>query len=261
MSTVRLWFGSIVFTTYLFVSVAIYGLVVLATAPFPHAVTYRFVMLWVDSVLALLRICCGLDYRVEGLERLPKEPSVLLMKHSSAWETIAQIKIFPPQTWVLKRELLWAPVLGWVLLLLKPIAIDRRGRSAAVQQVLAQGRERLAQGLWVAIFPEGTRVPLGETRRYGLSGALLAAANGRLLVPVAHNAGQFWRRRGFLKRPGTIRVVIGTPVAVGERDPRAVMDEVQAWIEGQVAELTGLPVAVVPKAAARNGGESAVAKS
>lgn len=261
MSTLRLWLGSIVFTTYLFVSVPIYGLVVLLTAPFPHSVTYRFVLVWVDSVLAMLRICCRLDYRVEGLERLPKEPSVLLIKHSSAWETIAQLRIFPPQTWVLKRELLWAPVLGWVLLLLKPIAIDRRGRSAAVQQVLAQGRERLAEGLWVAVFPEGTRVPLGQTRRYGLSGALLAAANGRPIVPVAHNAGQFWRRRGFLKRPGTIRVVIGDPVAVGDREPRAAMDEVQAWIEGKVAELTGLPVAVAPKAAVRNGGgEGAVAK-
>lgn len=261
MSTLRLWLGSIVFTTYLFVSVPIYGLVVLATAPLPRSVTYRFVLLWVDAVLALLRICCGLYYRVEGLERLPKEPSVLLIKHSSAWETLAQLKIFPRQTWVLKRELLWVPVLGWVLLLLKPIAIDRQGRSAAVQQVLAQGRERLAEGLWVAVFPEGTRVPLGQTRRYGLSGALLGAANGRLLVPVAHNAGQFWPRRGFLKRPGTIRVVIGEPVAVGERDPRAVMDEIQAWIEGQVAELTGLPVAVAPKPAPRNGGEGVVAKS
>jgi 1-acyl-sn-glycerol-3-phosphate acyltransferase len=161
---------------------------------------------------------------------------------------------------VLKRELLWVPILGWILMLLKPIAIDRKGRSVAVQQVLAQGRERLAEGLWVAVFPEGTRMPLGATRRYGLSGALLAAANGRTVVPVAHNAAEFWPRRGFLKRPGTIRVVVGAPLTVSEHEPRAVMDDVHAWIEAKVAELTGLPVAVPPKPAARNGGERAVAK-
>jgi 1-acyl-sn-glycerol-3-phosphate acyltransferase len=132
---------------------------------------------------------------------------------------------------------MWVPVFGWVLWLLKPIAIDRKGGGAAVQQVLKQGQERLAQGLWVVIFPEGTRVPAGETRRYGMSGALLAAAAGLPIVPVAHNAGEFWPRRGLLKKPGTIRVVIGPPIATAGVEPRLLNERTQAWVENTLAAL------------------------
>ncbi|HEY8521044.1 MAG TPA: lysophospholipid acyltransferase family protein [Gammaproteobacteria bacterium] len=237
LEVARQWAGSILFTLYLFLSVLVYGPLVLLTAPFPHRVRYRAALVWVDSVLYLLRVLCRLDYVVEGQERLPAENTVLLVKHSSAWETIAQLRIFPRQTWVVKRELLWAPVFGWVLPLLKTIAIDRQGGRSAVQQVIDQGLERLAEGFWVVIFPEGTRVPIGQTRRYGLSGALLAAAAGRPVVPVAHNAGYFWRRRGWLKRPGTVRVVIGPPIPTAGRDPREVNEEAQRWIERTVAEI------------------------
>jgi 1-acyl-sn-glycerol-3-phosphate acyltransferase len=140
---------------------------------------------------------------------------------------------------VLKRELMWVPVFGWVLWLLQPIAIDRRGGGAAVQQVLEQGRARLAAGLWVMIFPEGTRMPVGETRRYGMSGALLAAAEGLPVVPVAHNAGYFWPRRGWLKKPGTIRVVIGPPIETQGVEPRAVNERAQQWVEETLAGLGG----------------------
>ncbi len=235
--SVRQWCGSIAFTTYLFLSVPIYGMVVLCTAPFGRSVSYRSVLVWVDSVLFLLRKLCRLDYTVEGLEHLPKQNSVLLIKHSSAWETIAQLQIFPEHTWVLKRELMWAPFLGWVLWLLTPIAIDRSAGQSAVQQVLEQGGRYLRDGLWIAIFPEGTRMPPGQTRRYGMSGALLATAAGREIVPVAHNAGYFWPRRGWLKKPGTIRLVIGPPIQTAGRDPRAINEEAQRWIEATVARL------------------------
>jgi 1-acyl-sn-glycerol-3-phosphate acyltransferase len=185
----------------------------------------------------LLRVLCRLDYVVEGREHLPARSSVVLLKHSSAWETLAQLQIFPKQTWVLKRELMWIPVFGWVLWLLKPIAIDRRGGGAAVQQVLAQGHARRAEGFWVCIFPEGTRMPVGETRRYGMSGVLLAAAEDLPVVPVAHNAGYFWPRRGWLKKPGTIRVVIGPPIETKGAEPRAVNERAQQWIEGTLAKL------------------------
>ena len=233
----RQWLGSILFTLYLFVSVPIYGALVALTAPLPRRVTYAASLAWVDSVLWLLRILCRLDYRVEGRENLPPRNCVVLLKHSSAWETLAQLRIFPPQTWVLKRELMWVPVLGWVLWLLKPIAIDRRGGGVAVQQVLEQGRARLAEGLWVMIFPEGTRMPVGVTRRYGMSGALLAAAEGLPIVPVAHNAGYFWPRRGLRKRPGLIHVVIGPPIDCAGRDPREINEEAQRWIEAQVVRI------------------------
>jgi 1-acyl-sn-glycerol-3-phosphate acyltransferase len=229
---VRQWIGSILLTLFLFVSVPIYGAVALLTAPLPRRYTYGVAVAWVESVLWLLRVLCRLEYRVEGREHLPARNGIVLLKHSSAWETIAQLKIFPPQTWVLKRELMWVPVLGWVLWLLEPIAIDRRGGGVAVQQVLAQGRARLTEGLWVVIFPEGTRMPAGETRRYGISGALLAATEGLPVVPVTHNAGYFWPRRGWLKKPGTIRVVIGPPIETKGVEPRVVNERAQRWIEG-----------------------------
>lgn len=233
----RQWLGSILFTLFLFVSVPFYGAVALLTAPLPRSYTYGVALAWVDSVLWLLRVLCRLDYRVEGRERLPARGCVVLLKHSSAWETLAQLRIFPPQTWVLKRELMWVPVLGWVLWLLKPIAIDRRGGGAAVQQVLTQGNARLAEGVWVMIFPEGTRMPVGETRRYGMSGVLLAQAARVPLIPVTHNAGHFWPRRGWLKRPGTIRVVIGPPLETSGIEPRRVNERAQQWIESTLASL------------------------
>lgn len=229
--------GSILFTLYLFLSVPVYGAVALLTAPLPRRYTYGVAIAWVDSVLWLLRVLCRLEYRVEGREHLPARKGVVLLKHSSAWETIAQLKIFPPQTWVLKRELMWVPIFGWVLWLLKPIAIDRRGGGSAVQQVLEQGHARLAEGLWVMIFPEGTRMPVGETRRYGMSGVLLAAAEGLPIVPVTHNAGYFWPRRGWLKRPGTIRVVIGPPIETQGVEPRVANERAQQWVEGTLEKL------------------------
>jgi 1-acyl-sn-glycerol-3-phosphate acyltransferase len=234
---VRQWIGSIVFTVALFVTVPFYGAVALLAWPLPRRCTYAVALFWVDSMLFLLRVLCRLDYVVEGREHLPTRSSVVLMKHSSAWETLAQLRIFPAQTWVLKRELMWAPVFGWVLWRLKPIAIDRRGGGVAVQQVLEQGRARLADGLWVMIFPEGTRMPVGETRRYGMSGALLAAAEGLPVIPVAHNAGYFWPRRGWLKKPGTIRVVIGPPIETRGVEPRAINERAQQWVETTLAQL------------------------
>jgi 1-acyl-sn-glycerol-3-phosphate acyltransferase len=132
---------------------------------------------------------------------------------------------------------MWLPLVGWGIAVLRPIAIDRSAGHAAVSQVIEKGLVRLKQGLWVVIFPEGTRVAPGETRRYGVSGALLAIRSGTPIIPVAHDSGDFWPRRGFLKRPGTIRVVFGPPIEPVGDDARATCDKVQEWIEGQVAEL------------------------
>jgi 1-acyl-sn-glycerol-3-phosphate acyltransferase len=139
--------------------------------------------------------------------------------------------------WVLKRELLWIPVVGIAVQQMHAIAIDRKAGHSAVSQVIEQGKDRLAEGDWVMIFPEGTRMPAGETRRYGVSGTLLAAAAGALIVPVAHNAGYYWPRRGLLKKPGTVRVVIGEPFSAAGRDARALNEEMQRWVEARVKEL------------------------
>jgi len=147
--------------------------------------------------------------------------------------------VFPPQAWVLKREILWIPLVGWASWCLKCIAIDRGAGHRAVNQVLDHGRERLAAGIWVLIFPEGTRMAPGETRKYGMSGALLASQAGVKLVPVAHDAGYYWPRRGLVKKPGVVRIVIGPPVEGAGRNPRELNAEVQGWIEERMRALAG----------------------
>jgi 1-acyl-sn-glycerol-3-phosphate acyltransferase len=231
---------SILFTTLLFAGTLAYAVVVLALGWLPSHRLYGVARSWARTHLWLLEKLCGLTYTVEGRENIPAGAHVSLWKHSSAWETIAQASIFPPQSWVLKRELMWIPLLGWAVHCLKPIAINRQAGAAAVAQVLEQGRQRLQQGLWVLVFPEGTRVTVGGSRKYGVSGALLASKFGCKVIPVAHNAGVFWPRRGWLKRPGTIRVAIGPPIEAAGRDPREVNEEARTWIEGKLASF-GLP--------------------
>ena len=237
MILVFAWLRSMVFTLWMFTSVAIYATVVLIVAPFGHRACFRVAQAWAGQLMWSLKWLCGLDYRVVGAENLPQEASIALLKHSSAMETIVEILLFPRQTWVLKRELMWVPLFGWAMIFLKPIAINRSAGRTAVQQVIRQGRDRLNDGIWVMIFPEGTRVASGVRKKYGVSGAALAGATGRALVPVAHNAGYFWKRRGLIKRPGTVEFVIGKPVFVGDRDPREVNAEIQEWIEAELARM------------------------
>lgn len=238
MSTLRQWLGSIVFTSYMFLSVPVYSMLAFSALLVPGVSAFSAARAWARSILGALELLCGLDYEVEGLEHLDRENCIVLLKHSSAWETIAQFVVFPArQTWVMKRELLWVPILGWVLSLFRPIAINRKGGRRAVEQVLEQGAQRLDDGFWVMIFPEGTRVPMGQKRRYGISGALLAATTGRPVIPVAHDAGRYWPRRGLRKRPGTIRLAIGKPITAAGVDPRALNAQVEAWIEAKLAEF------------------------
>ncbi len=237
MELARQWIGSILFTLLFSISAIVWSVFVTATLPLPRAIAYRLVLTWVDGVFYLLKVLCRLDYEVTGQENIPAQNTVVLLKHSSAWETLVEMKIFPPQTWVIKRELMWAPFIGWALLALNPIAINRRAGSTAVDQVITTGTNRLQAGLWVMIFPEGTRMRPGETRRYGVSGALLAQANERPVVPVAHNAGNYWPRRGWLKRPGTIRVAIGPPIDTRGRSARDINLQAQNWIETTIADM------------------------
>jgi 1-acyl-sn-glycerol-3-phosphate acyltransferase len=230
--------ASVIFTALMFAWTLAYAtmfVIVASLVPFPRR--FALVRGWSRGLLVMLRVLCGLTHTVEGLERLPAGCHIAFWKHASSWETIAMSVVFPRQVWVLKRELEWIPIVGWCIRLLHAIAIDRRSGRVAVNQVVEQGQERLAEGDWVMFFPEGTRVAAGETRRYGVSGALLASTTGKLVVPVAHNAGYFWPRRGWMKRRGQIRVVIGEPIVSAGREPREINDEAQAWIEDQVRRL------------------------
>jgi 1-acyl-sn-glycerol-3-phosphate acyltransferase len=231
------WLGSLFFTGFLFAWTFLFAIPFVVACTFlPFRKRYLLARWYGGSVLSVLKWSCGLTYRIEG-EPLPEGAHVALWKHSSSWETMAMMVVFPRQVWVLKRELLWIPVVGVGVWQMHSIAIDRKSGHSAVSQVVEQGKLRLAEGSWVMLFPEGTRMPIGETRRYGVSGALLARESGRLVVPVAHNAGYYWPRRGLLKKPGLVRVVIGKPVSAEGRDVRELNEEVQAWIEATIREL------------------------
>jgi len=214
-----------------------YALLALATFPLPRMARYRVISGWSRLVVLLAKVILGIDWRVEGRENLPGRPAVILAKHQSAWETMAFQLIFPPQVHVLKRELLWIPFFGWGLALMSPIAIDRSRGVAALRAIARRGRERLAQGFWVIVFPEGTRVAPGEHREYQLGGAWLAAASEAPVVPVAHNAGLFWPRNAFLKRPGTVTVRIGPAIETARRDPKTINSIAEQWIEEQQKAL------------------------
>ncbi|MGR9107051.1 MAG: lysophospholipid acyltransferase family protein [Gammaproteobacteria bacterium] len=205
--------------------------------PLPFKVRYCTAQLWVSLVLWLLKKICKIDHHIEGLANIPSGNAIVLCKHQSAWETIALQKIFPPQVFIIKRELLRLPFFGWALATCEPIAIDRKAGKAALRQVVDQGMRRLAKGRWVVIFPEGTRVKPGVVGRYGPGGSVLAHRSGYPVVPVAHNAGCFWPRNGFLKYPGTIQVRIGKPIFPEKLSATEINHATQDWIEAQMREI------------------------
>ena len=229
---------SLVFQFYFFASVGIAAMTIFFLWPFPFAYRSAVARNWGKRMLWVGRVVCGLDYVIEGRENIPAQPSVIMIKHTTVFETYTQLAIFPPQTWVVKRELQWIPLFGWGLAAMRPIAINRSAGHTAVMQVIAQGRERLAQGIWITVFPEGTRMPPGQTKKYGVSGAALARDVQCPIVPVAHNAGDFWPRRGLKKRPGLIRFCIGPPIDPADRPPRETNLMVQDWIESRMREIS-----------------------
>ena len=230
--------GSIVFTTFLFLwTIGYAAFFVLVGGFMTHRRRFALIEWYAERIFDVLRVTCKLDYRVEGLENIPAEPHVAYWKHSSAWETFGQFMVGPPKVIVLKHELMYIPFVGFGLSLLRSIDVKRGAGTSAVNQVVSQGGSRLAEGLSVLIFPEGTRVAAGETRRYGVSGALLASRAGCKVVPVAHDAGYYWPRRGLLKKPGTIRVIVGPPIDAAGREPREINEEAQAWIESTIARI------------------------
>lgn len=231
------WIRSLVFFAGMLATAIVYTPVALAAWPLPVVTRSSLIGLWAKLTVAWLGASCGLSHRVVGLENLPAQPCVILSKHQSAWETIAFQQIFPAQAWVLKRELLWIPFFGWGLAATRPIAIDRNAGLRALDEVVKQGRARLAEGRYVVVFPEGTRMPPGRKGRYNPGGAMLASKAGVPVVPVAHNSGSYWSRRGFLKRPGVIEVRVGPPIEVAGKRSKQINAEAEAWIEGQMVEL------------------------
>lgn len=214
-----------------------YAVIAVLTFPFNALTRYRIISVWARLMMLALDHLCGIKFRVIGAENVPSEPCVILSKHQSAWETFAFQLIFPPQVYVIKRELLWIPFFGWGLAMCSPIAINRGAGPRAARQMLSQGKDRLARGFCVIVYPEGTRVAPGTRGKYQSSGSAIAIHAGVPVLPVAHNAGRCWRRNAFLKLPGTITVSIGPPLNTTGRKADALTREVETWIENEMQQI------------------------
>jgi 1-acyl-sn-glycerol-3-phosphate acyltransferase len=228
---------SLVFFVLQVLLTVVWSLLSLLTFPFGPFARYRFITSYSRMVIWLAGAVCGIRYELRGTEHLPDRPSIVLSKHQSAWETLAFQVFLPPQVWVLKRSLLRVPFFGWGLGMMNPIAIDRGAGMRALKQTLEQGRERLAQGFWIVIFPEGHRHAPGQKGTYHIGGAWLAAHTGAPVVPIALNSGYLWRRDAFLKLPGTITVSIGRPIDPSGLKADEVNRRVEDWIETEVARI------------------------
>lgn len=231
---------SLIFNLGMWLTIPPFALLAILLIPLPPVTRSRLVSGWAHLMMAWLALACGLRFRVIGRENIPARPCVILAKHQSAWETIAFQTIFPPQIWVLKRELLWIPFFGWALAALSAIAIDRASGREALKQLVSQGKNRLVRGLWVVIFPEGTRTAPGERGKYHIGGAWLATHTGATVVPVAHNAGEFWSRNSLLKHPGLITVSIGQPIEAAGMKTEELNQRVEDWIEAEMPRLRSL---------------------
>jgi len=219
------------------ITAPIFTFIALISMPL-HPVTRNVLISgWARSMIWWLRITCNIRHEIKGLENLPSTPSIILAKHQSAWETLAFQAIFPTQVYVLKRELLWIPIFGWGLAMSSPIAIDRSAGREALKKLVAKGKARLEKGLWVVIFPEGTRIAPGERSKYHIGGAWLASHTQTQVVPVAHNAGEFWAKNSFIKKPGVIQIHIGEPIQTTDVKTDALNSQVEHWIESEMATL------------------------
>ncbi|MFK8031739.1 MAG: lysophospholipid acyltransferase family protein [Gammaproteobacteria bacterium] len=214
--------------------------------PFPHRVRFALVPSFARTMMWLLKHLCGVEMKVEGKESLPDGPCVVLIKHSSPWETIAELMVFPRQVIVLKRELMWVPILGWALASMRSISINRKAGRSAARQVMEQGKEHLAEGTWVMIFPEGTRVPKGRIGRWGHSGTRLAVEANVPVIPVAHNAADHWPNGRLLKIPGTITMRIGPAIPTTDRAVEEVATEARQWMDNAMLELSPTHTATLP---------------
>jgi 1-acyl-sn-glycerol-3-phosphate acyltransferase len=230
---------SLLFALFQMVVTPIYAILVLLAFWVPPLPRFKFITGWCWINLVAVRWICGIRHRVIGRENIPppSAPHVVISKHSSTWETLALNFMFPPLAFVAKKELLSLPFFGWAFTLASPITIDRKAGQSAMAQITAQGKERLAQGFWIVVYGEGTRIRAGTRAHYKTGGARLAIALGVPIVPVAHNAGYLWPKGVLGKRPGTITVSIGPAIRPEGKDMQRLISEVETWIENEVARL------------------------
>jgi 1-acyl-sn-glycerol-3-phosphate acyltransferase len=193
---------------------------------------------WTQMAIFFVRIICGVKHDIRGAENIPTTPTIVMAKHQSSWETIFFMTYFPEQTWVIKKELVMVPFFGWGIAMLTPVAIDRSAGKDALQQVVEQGTQRLKDGLWMMVWPEGHRIAPDKKGRYKIGGAALSAKSDAPILPIAHNAGTYWPRHWLWKYPGTITVSIGPLIYPNGRQPAEIIAEVEAWIEDEMHRIS-----------------------
>ena len=236
--TFKTYLGSTLLFIYIVISLTVIGITILLCFWCPFSLRYWIGKQWCYSVIWVAKVCCGVDYVVEGLENLPKDqPAIVLCKHQSAWETLSMRVFLPTQTTLLKLSLLWIPIGGWALATLRPIAINRSNQKEALKALLDQGSKALQEGLWVLVFPEGTRTAPGTKTKFNGGGAMLAHKTGNPVVPIALNAGNVWPRYSFLKYPGTITVKIGPVITTTGKKAKDINAEAEHWIDQAMATL------------------------
>lgn len=233
-----LFVRSLLFWIGFIINTAIFGMLIVLCFFTPPAFRLAIARRWSVINNFLLKVCCGITYSVAGRENLSVETAIILSKHQSTWETLALHSFTPAPHWVFKRELMLIPVFGWALALTDPIAIHRGAGRAAIRQLLDKGIQKLNEGKWLILFPEGTRTVPGKTHKYKIGGALLAEKSGFPVIPVAHNAGEFWPRHSFIKWPGNISVVIGPAIASGGKSAEEINQQVSDWIENTMSRIS-----------------------
>ncbi len=240
---------SLLFALFQIVVTPVYAVLVLLSFWVPPVPRFKFIIGWCWLNLLAARWICGIRHRTTGAQNIPPpdRPHIVMSKHSSTWETFSLNFLFPPLAFVAKKELLSIPFFGWAFKLASPITIDRKAGVDAMQQIATQGRERLEQGFWIVFYPEGTRIRAGTHAHYKTGGARLALALGIPIVPVAHNAGYLWPKGVLGKRAGTVTVSIGPPIGIEGKDMQQLTNEVESWIEDEVARL-GNPLTKLPEA-------------
>jgi 1-acyl-sn-glycerol-3-phosphate acyltransferase len=214
---------------------------------------------WLRLAIWSARVICGVSWRIQGMENLPTRAQttsavLLAAKHQSTWEAFAFPALMPhPLAYVFKRELLYIPFFGWAMARMDMIHIDRSRRAEAWHKVAAQGKRLFAQGVWVIMFPEGTRIERGQRGEYKTGGSRLAIEAGVPIVPIAATSARCWPRKSFLLRPGVVDLSIGRPIPTQGRKAAELMAEVEAWIEAEMQRLDPEAYAPAVPPAARGG--------
>ncbi|WP_426339659.1 lysophospholipid acyltransferase family protein [Pseudoduganella sp. S-14] len=234
-----LFLRSALFMVLMAIATVIWSGVCMLAAPLPYNKRYFVTSRWNVFIVWCAKWICGINYQFKGYENFPDAPAIILSKHQSAWETIFLLANLPrPLVFVFKKEILYIPFFGWGIALLRMIPIDRKQGKNAFKAVVAQGKRRLKDGQWIIMFPEGTRIPVGQQGKYKSGGTRLAVETGAVVVPIAVNSGECWPKNSFIKKPGTVTVSVGKPISSEGKTPDELMEQVEQWIESEMRVIS-----------------------